>query len=149
MSRPPAAGRLAHPLLRASDARVVGVGVDLVAIAEIEASIGRRGGSLLARTFTAGEIGYCQARRHPAQHFAARIAAKEAAFKAAGTGWSGGVDWRDAEVCAVWGRRPELLVGGVLLARAAALGIRRWHVSLTHTGGYAAAIVVACTEEPP
>jgi holo-[acyl-carrier protein] synthase len=124
--------------------RVVGVGIDLVEIAEVEASIARRGRSFVARAFSPDEIAYCEARQRPGQHFAARLAAKEAAFKAAGTGWTGGVDWLDVEVRAAWGRRPELGVRGVLLARAAPLGVRRWHLSLTHAGGFAAAVVVAC-----
>lgn len=118
----------------------IGVGIDLVDIAELAEVIARP--RMLARVFTRREVAYCRARAQPMQHFAARFAAKEAAFKAIGTGWANGVTWRDAEVVAAPGGAPQLVCRGELARRGKALGAARFHVSLSHSGTYAAAVVV-------
>jgi holo-[acyl-carrier protein] synthase len=117
---------------------VVGIGIDIVELDEFAESVGKRQ-RMLERVFTPRELAYCRARPAPMQHLAARFAAKEAAFKAVGTGWSKGVRWRDVEVVSGPGGRPLLVVRGALgrLSRAAA-----FHVTLTHSGSYAAAVVV-------
>jgi holo-[acyl-carrier protein] synthase len=97
---------------------------------------------MLARVFTPGELAYCRARPRPIEHLAARFAAKEAAFKAVGTGWARGVRWRDAEVVSPAGQRPALRVRGALLRGARALGPGGFAVSLSHSGGYAVAMVI-------
>jgi holo-[acyl-carrier protein] synthase len=117
------------------------VGIDLVDLAEFSA-IMERYPRWLGRVFTRHERAYCRDRPRPMQHFAARFAAKEAAFKAIGTGWANGVAWRDAEVISVTGKAPELVARGELARRARALGARGFHVSLTHSGSYAAAVVL-------
>ena len=78
----------------------------------------------------------------PRPHLAARFAAKEAAFKAIGTGLSGGVGWKMAEVIQPGGHQPKLAFHGVALERFTALGCSRSHLSLTHDGGLAIACVV-------
>jgi len=112
--------------------------VDLVELGEFDASVAKRP-AMLARVFTARELAYCRARPRPLEHLAARFAAKEAAMKAVGTGWGQGVGWRDAEVLSAPGKRPELRVRGALRAHA---GPGRFEVSLSHSGGYAVAMVV-------
>jgi len=118
-----------------------GVGVDLVDLGEFTQIMERRP-RLLERVFTENELAYCRERHQPMQHLAARFAAKEAAFKAIGTGWAHGVTWHDAEVASRPGAAPELIARGELARRARALGAQRFHLSLSHSGGYAAAIVV-------
>jgi len=78
---------------------IYGIGIDLVHIARIEQMIQRWGNRFLQRTFTPQEIAYCSAKTSPAQHYSGRFAAKEAVFKALGTGWSQGIGWHDIEVC--------------------------------------------------
>lgn len=75
-----------------------GIGIDLVHIARIEQMVQRWGNRFLQRTFTPQEIAYCSAKTFPAQHYSGRFAAKEAVFKALGTGWSQGLGWHDIEV---------------------------------------------------
>jgi len=75
-----------------------GIGIDLVNIARIDQVIHRWGDKFLRRTFTPREIAYCAAKTFPRQHYAARFAAKEAVFKALGTGWNHEVGWLDVEV---------------------------------------------------
>ncbi|MGB6426281.1 MAG: 4'-phosphopantetheinyl transferase superfamily protein, partial [Solirubrobacterales bacterium] len=72
-------------------------GVDLIEIERLERALERRP-RLAERLFSEGELIYANARGRPARHLAARFAAKEAAFKAIGTGLSGGVGWKQAEV---------------------------------------------------
>ncbi len=121
---------------------IVGIGIDLVETGRLRAAIERRGDRLRQRMFTAAEIRYCEQRANAFQHYAARFAAKEALFKAIGTGWSGGVAWRDAEVCNQPNGKPELLVSGRALEIARQLGAARYWVSLSHTDQYAAAQVI-------
>ena len=102
----------------------------------------RRGDRLRNRIFTPGEICYCAQRPNPFQHYAARFAAKEALFKAIRTGWSGGVGWRDAEVCNSTSGKPDLLLSGKALEIARHLGATRYWVSLSHTDRYSVAQVI-------
>jgi len=123
---------------------VLGVGLDLVELEEFAESVANRP-SIARRVFTSHELASCEGPRR-VERLAARFAAKEAAFKAVGTGWAKGVVWRDAEVVSQRGRGPTLVVRGALRTRARALGSTTFHVSLTHSGTYAAAIVLLVAE---
>jgi len=122
---------------------IVGVGVDLVRIARIRRAIERWQERFLDRVFTPEEVAYARRRRDPAEHLAARFAAKEATLKALGTGLTMGVRWREMEVRRPRGERPRLLLSGRTAALGAARGVRIIHVSLTHDGEYAMAQVLA------
>lgn len=123
---------------------VLGTGADIIEIERIEASIGRFGQRFLERIFTPGEIAYCQRKkRHAAESFAARFAAKEAGAKALGTGISRGISWKEIEVRREPGERPTLHLTGRAFERAATLGIRHLHLSLTHSQSFALAVVIA------
>lgn len=122
---------------------VIGIGIDLVRIGRFEQAMARYGGRLLDRLFTPAEREGFGRRPCDAQRLAARFAAKEAAFKALGTGWGQGVRWRDVEVVG-GGRRPSGLVfSGRAREAATRLGVKQTLLSLTHDGEYAAACVVA------
>src|SRR5579863_8328426 len=112
---------------------IVGTGIDITEVPRIAASIERFGGRFLRRVFTAGEIRYCESKANRAERYAARFAAKEAAMKALGTGWSRGVRWRDIEVSREPGGRPTLLFHGKAAEFAAKLGTARVALSLSHT----------------
>jgi holo-[acyl-carrier protein] synthase len=113
---------------------IVGIGVDIVDIARFEAAL-RRTPGLASRLFTEGE----RARR-PAS-LAACFAAKEAVAKV--LGGPPGLRWADVEVGHDAAGRPELRPRGTVADAAARLGVRRWHLSLTHDGGVSVAMVVA------
>lgn len=121
---------------------VRGIGVDVVKVERIAEALERFGDRMEQRLFTEGERTYCRTHKDPLPHFAARFAAKEAAFKAIGTGLSGGVGWKHAEVIQPGGRQPRLEFHGVALERFQRLGCTATHVSLTHDGGIAVACVV-------
>jgi len=122
---------------------LIAIGIDLVEVARIEASVTRFGARFLDRIFTESERRYCGDKANSGERYAARFAAKEAAMKALGTGWSQGVTWLDLEVGREASGKPTLLVHGAAQQRALILGIRHWSVSLTHTPDYAMAQVIA------
>ncbi|MEM7623581.1 MAG: holo-ACP synthase [Planctomycetota bacterium] len=127
---------------------VVSHGVDVAEVARVTRSIERHGERFLDRVFTPDERAYCGANKRAPEHFAARFAAKEAVFKALGTGWAQGVSWREIEVT----RAPSGAPGVRLTGRAAAeiaseLGISAWLLSLSHTGSIAIASAIALCPE--
>ena len=122
---------------------VIGIGTDLIEIERIESSVARFGERFLQRVFTPGEIAYCKRRKHAAESLAARFAAKEAAAKALGTGISRGVAWREFEVTRLPGQRPMLTFHGRAAELAAAMGIRRVSLSLSHSRTVSIAVVIA------
>jgi holo-[acyl-carrier protein] synthase len=122
---------------------VVGIGIDVVEIARIRRLRERWQDRFLQRVFTEAELAYALRRHDPAQHLAARFAAKEATLKALGTGLSMGVRWREMEVRRPRGQAPCLMLSGRTAELADARGIRRLHVSLSHDAGLAVAQVLA------
>jgi holo-[acyl-carrier protein] synthase len=120
-----------------------GLGTDLVAIPRVESLLARHRERFLSRVFTSKEQDECLGRARPAIHLAARVAAKEAAMKALGSGWGLGVGWLDVEVRSKDGTPPSLILAGAARARAEAQGIRQTLVSLSHDGEYALAVVIA------
>jgi holo-[acyl-carrier protein] synthase len=121
---------------------IVGTGIDIVEVPRIAQSIERFGERFLTRVFTPAEIRYCQSKANRTERFAARFAAKEAAMKAIGTGMRGGVTWKDFEVGREPSGRPTMLLHGKAAQVALMLGVRRTHVSVSHTEEHAIAYVV-------
>jgi holo-[acyl-carrier protein] synthase len=113
---------------------IVGVGIDVVDLTRFARSLERTPG-LRTRLFTEGERGL-----HP-RSLAARFAAKEALAKVLGA--PRGLRWTDAEVRQAPGGRPSLHVEGTVAEAAGRLGVTGWHVSLSHDGGVAVAVVIA------
>jgi holo-[acyl-carrier protein] synthase len=113
---------------------IVGVGIDVVQVERLERALARTP-RLADRLFTDAE------RSLRPESLAARFAAKEAVAKALGA--PGGLRWRDAEVVSDATGRPRLVLHGGVAAEAAAQGITTWHLSLSHDGGVATAVVVA------
>jgi holo-[acyl-carrier protein] synthase len=121
---------------------ILGTGVDLAEVARIRASIERYGERFTRRVFTEREIAYAERKANKYERYAARFAAKEAGMKALGTGWSGGITWKDLEVANLPSGRPILALHGVARDVADRLGVRTIQLSLTHTSGQALAWVV-------
>jgi holo-[acyl-carrier protein] synthase len=121
---------------------IVGSGIDLIEVPRIARSMERFGAHFLERLFTEAEIAYCQRKTRTApESFAARFAAKEAGAKALGTGIGFGVTWKEIEVGREPGGRPTLQLHGRAAQLAAAAGVRRIALSLTHTAELAMASV--------
>jgi holo-[acyl-carrier protein] synthase len=122
---------------------IYGLGVDLVKVARLAASIQRFGERFLKRVFTPQEIAYCQARRGSDSCFALRFAAKEAFSKALGVGLrKDGIRWREVEVVPNPLGKPELFVTGRAADLCAAASITAMHLSLTDENAQALAVVI-------
>lgn len=111
----------------------VGVGIDVVDIARFAASVERTPG-LVAKLFTPAEAAL------PVASLAARFAAKEALAKALGA--PGNLEWHDAEVVSLPSGQPTMVLRGTVLARAEELGGATTHLSLSHDGGIATAVLI-------
>ena len=125
---------------------ILGTGVDVAEVARLQAALEdpQTGARFKTRVFTAGEQRYCEKRgvaRY--QSYAARFAAKEAVMKALGHGWGRHVGWLDVEVVREPDGRPTIQLHGKAAATAAAAGIARLHLALTHTRELAVAQIVA------
>lgn len=121
---------------------IVGTGVDIVEVERVAAAIERFGARFLGRVFTEAERRYCDSKKNRMERYAARFAAKEAAFKALGTGWNRGVAWREVEVGHAPGGRPTLSFTGAAAKHAERLGVKRASLSLSHTKEQAVAQVI-------
>jgi holo-[acyl-carrier protein] synthase len=113
---------------------ILGVGIDVVDIARFGQRL-ERAPRLRERLFTEEE------RELRLASLAARFAAKEALAKALGA--PVGLRWTDATVVRAGDGRPHLRVQGTVRARADALGVTAFHVSLSHDAGIASAVVLA------
>jgi len=119
---------------------IIGVGIDVCPVERFAASLTRTPG-LRARLFTTAEQTTPSGLPRTGESLAARFAAKEALAKALGA--PGDLHWHDAEVAVGEHGRPLLTVRGTVARRAEALGVTSWHVSLSHDGGIASAVVIA------
>ena len=121
---------------------IVGTGIDIVEVPRVAETIARFGERFLERIFTDAEILYCDSKANRVERYAARFAAKEAGMKALGTGWFGGIAWRDLEVGREPGGRPTLTLRGRAAQHAARLGVKRTSLSLSHIASQALAQVI-------
>ncbi len=123
--------------------RVLGVGIDLVDVARVERLLERKGERALRRLLTEAERAYVTARPNPAGHLAARLAAKEAVYKALQViPGSRGIGWRDIEVQRDPAGRPSVRFAGLAARLAAERGGITVTLSLTHSAVTAGAVAV-------
>lgn len=124
---------------------ILGIGNDIIKVARIQSSIERYQERFLNRVFTPSEQEYCLGRKESALHFAGRFAAKEAAAKALGTGFSDGITWLDIEVSNDEKGKPHLILSPKLLSQ---FENPRLSISISHCDEYATAFAVwsHCTE---
>jgi len=122
------------------------IGVDIVEVERIRQAVTRWGDRFLSRVYTLDELAYCGQRM---TSLAGRWAAKEAVSKALGTGWAaqdpheaGWIDWTEIEVVRQPSGQPTVRLHGKALARARALGIAGWQLSMSHTDDHAVAMVL-------
>lgn len=122
---------------------ILGTGFDLTALPRIKALLERHEERFLARILTDAERAALPA--EPARrvaYAAGRWAAKEAAVKALGTGFSAGIGFHDVEIVTLEGGRPELRLHGRAEEAAKALGVRATHVSISHERDMAGAMII-------
>jgi holo-[acyl-carrier protein] synthase len=123
---------------------IVAVGIDVVLVERFVRALERT--PLLAeKIFTESERLTASGNPLAAESLAARFAAKEAVAKALGA--PSGLHWHDCEIVTDHDGRPWLTVSGTVAAAASERGISRWHLSLSHDGGIASAMIVAEGED--
>lgn len=127
---------------------LIGLGIDICRIDRVERFLERYGPRFTRRCFTPAEIEYCGQYVNNAEQFAARIAVKEAASKALGTGWRRGVHWKNFEVAQLPSGKPFLRIHGKAAQIATEMGVQNINVSITHDAGVAAAVVIFEGETP-
>jgi holo-[acyl-carrier protein] synthase len=121
---------------------IAGIGTDIVEVYRIREAL-ERTPRFLERVFTEQEIAYCRSKGlKQYESFAGRYAAKEALFKALGTGWRGELAWKDIDVVANDLGAPGISASGEVLLQLTALGFTRVSLSISHTEQYAVAYVI-------
>jgi holo-[acyl-carrier protein] synthase len=118
---------------------IIGIGSDLIDIRRIERTLERYGDRFISRIFTDEERRRSERRAGRAASYAKRYAAKEACSKALGTGFRGGVYWRDLGVINLASGKPTLVLTGGALRQLEAMVPK----------GMVATIELTLTDEPP
>jgi holo-[acyl-carrier protein] synthase len=121
---------------------IYGIGTDIVSVERFQRFIDSGNTAIIERLFTPAERTRCEKRKDAASCLAARFAAKEAFLKALGTGLRDGLSWLDMEVSNDALEKPELNLSGTAADLFQRQGLMRVHLSLSHDGGNAVAMVV-------
>lgn len=122
---------------------LIAVGLDLVEVERVRRLLQSKGERALRRLLTDAERDYCMAQAVPERHVAARLAAKEAAYKALAHGGDAGyIGWHEVEVSREVTGGPTLMLHGRAEAAARRLRVSSFKVSVTHSAEHAAAVVV-------
>ena len=119
---------------------IIGIGTDIAEVARIAKSIENK--SFKEKVFSKAEIVYCEGKVNKAESYAARFAAKEAFFKALGTGWRGGVAFNEVEVVNDELGKPSINVIGTTADLIKDRNIKNIHVSLSHIKEIAMATII-------
>jgi holo-[acyl-carrier protein] synthase len=120
---------------------IYGIGIDVIEVNRIQKEIDREGG-LAEKVFTVIETGYCEKKHDKAQHYAARYAAKEAFFKALGTGWRDGMRFSEIEVFNNELGKPGIRVFGNVKEFCDNAGITEMRLTMSHIRQLAMAFVI-------
>ncbi len=121
---------------------ILGIGLDLVQRERIEAALEKHGQRFERRIFTDREQAYASNKPHAALHYGGMWAIKESLVKALGTGFSGGIGWRDIEVGHDQRGKPVIRLEGKARQWAEQMGVTSIHASITHDTSWSAAQVV-------
>jgi holo-[acyl-carrier protein] synthase len=121
---------------------ILGIGIDLIEVARIEASFEKFGERFLSRILLPGEISYCLSHKKPGPFLAARFAAKEAVSKAFGTGIGAELGWQDMEICKRGTGEPFVVLHGKGKKLFEQRSAKNLLISLSHTQIHATAVAV-------
>ena len=125
---------------------IFGTGTDIIEVERVANQISKSNG-FREKIFTEREIGYCESKRYKAQHYAARFAAKEAFFKALGTGWRDGMTHIEIEILNNELGKPEIVLHGKTKKVFRRYSIKNIYVSLSHIKNFVNAIVILEKQE--
>ncbi len=120
---------------------IAGLGIDMIEVDRVAININKEAG-FRELVFSKKEIDYCETKADKFIHYAARFAAKEAFFKALGTGWAEGMAFNEVEITNNEAGKPELSLLGASGASMSSYGVIKISLSLTHLKTIAAAVVI-------
>lgn len=120
---------------------IAGLGTDIIEVERVAVKIAKESG-FRELVFSKKEIDYCEAKANKFEHYAARFAAKEAFFKALGTGWLDGTAFNEVEITNDDKGKPVLALLGQTAVTLAAMNFKNIFVSLTHLKNIASAVVI-------
>ncbi len=120
---------------------IYGIGIDLIEVERVKKSIEKISG-FKEKIFTSKEISYCESKSRKFEHFAARFAAKEAYFKAIGTGWRNGLAFNEIEVVNDILGKPEMRFNGKADELSRKKKFKSVNVSISHIKETASAVVI-------
>lgn len=120
---------------------IKGIGTDIVEVERIRKSL-EKNTSFRSLVFAEEEVAYCGKQGSGYQSYAGRFAAKEAFFKALGTGWRGNMAFHEVVVVNDAQGKPSLKIKGETRKFLEAQGAYTLHISISHTAAYATATVI-------
>ena len=120
---------------------IAGLGIDMIEVERVATKIGKEAG-FRELVFSSREIDYCETKTNKFEHYAARFAAKEAFYKAIGTGWETGTSFNEIEIINDNKGKPELVLLGKTSEIITRTGITNIFVSLSHLKTMATAVVI-------
>ena len=120
---------------------ITGLGIDLIEVERVAVKISKEAG-FRELVFSTKEIAYCEKKTNKFEHYAARFAAKEAFFKAIGTGWRKDTAFNEIEITNNKDGKPEIFFLGKTAATIAELTLGKIFVSLSHVKTMAVAMVI-------
>lgn len=120
---------------------ITGVGIDLIEVERVAVKVRKETG-FRELVFSKKEIAYCEKKTNKFEHYAARFAAKEAFFKAIGTGWRKDTAFNEIEIVNNTDGKPEIFFLGKTAATIAEMTLGKIFVSLSHIKTMAIAMVI-------
>ena len=120
---------------------IFGIGIDLIEVERVAEKIGKKAG-FKELVFSKREIDYCERMTNKYEHYAARFAAKEAFFKALGTGWRNGTAFNEIEITNNENGKPEISFSGNTALTVAEMKLGKISVSLSHLKTMATAVII-------
>jgi holo-[acyl-carrier protein] synthase len=118
---------------------IIGIGTDIIEVERVSKAISRE--AFKKKVFSDREIAYCELQKK-SESFAARFAAKEAFFKALGTGWRDGMGITEVEIINDALGKPEIQLSGKAKEVFEQRGGVHIHLSLSHIKAQAIAFVI-------
>jgi holo-[acyl-carrier protein] synthase len=120
---------------------IFGIGIDMIEIERVAEKVGTKPG-FKEFVFSRAEIDYCEHMAHKYEHYAARFAAKEAFFKAIGSGWKNGTAFNEIEITNNEQGKPSITFLGNTATTIADMKLGKISVSLSHLKTMASAVVI-------
>ena len=120
---------------------IAGIGIDMIEVERVAIKINKETG-FRELVFSKKEIDYCESKTDRFAHYAARFAAKEAFFKALGTGWTEGTAFNEVEITHNEAGKPEMTLLGATGKSSVVRGIIAISLSMSHLKTIASAVVI-------